>query len=88
MKKSFLFVSCEEAKYICDKVQYGEATNWERFKLRFRIAWCRITKHYTTRNQELSKSMSKASLHCLSLEEKKKLKHSFENALAKQQKHR
>jgi hypothetical protein len=85
MKRSFLFVSCDEAKHICDKAQYGEATKWERFKLTFRIAWCRITKHYSKQNEALSKSMTQASLNCLSLEEKRKLKQYFESELTKQQ---
>jgi hypothetical protein len=25
-----LFISCAEAKSICDKDQYGEATDWEK----------------------------------------------------------
>ena len=28
-----LFISCAEAKSICDKDQYGEATDWEKLKL-------------------------------------------------------
>ena len=50
MKKRFLFISCEEAKLICDKVQYNEATNWERVKLNLRISWCSIAKSYTKKN--------------------------------------
>ena len=44
MKKSILFISCEEAHHICDKNQYGEATAWERFKLGIRLSWCKITE--------------------------------------------
>ena len=40
MKKSILFISCEEAHNICDKSQYGEATGWERVKLGIRLCWC------------------------------------------------
>jgi hypothetical protein len=42
MKKSFLFISCQEAKHICDKSQYDEATGWERLKLGIRLIWCKL----------------------------------------------
>lgn len=86
MKKSFLFISCEEAKHICDKVQYKEATGWERFKLSLRLSWCHITKKYSKQNSKLSSSIEKADIDCMTLEEKKKLQQTFNSELSKYQK--
>lgn len=55
IKKSFLFISCEEAHHICDKSQYGEATLWERIKLSIRLSWCKVTRNYTRKNKALTK---------------------------------
>jgi hypothetical protein len=85
MKKSFLFISCDEAKHICDKVQYNEASAWERFKLNLRLSWCHITKAYSASNTRLTDSVKEASVSCLSLDEKHKLQKSFEAELAKHQ---
>lgn len=86
MKKSFLFISCEEAKHICDKVQYDEATPWERLKLGLRLTWCNITKKYSRQNNKLSESLDKADVECMTLNEKESLKKSFDSELAKYQK--
>ena len=86
MKNSFLFISCEEAKHICDKVQYNEASGWERFKLGLRLSWCQITKKYSKNNNKLTDSMDKASLKCMTLNEKQDLQKSFDTELAKYQK--
>ena len=85
MKKSFLFISCEEAQHICDKRQYGEATGWERVKLGLRLSWCRITQAYVTRNNKLTEIMNKAEVDCLNNNERNKLKEDFEKELAKHQ---
>ncbi|WP_299115422.1 hypothetical protein [uncultured Winogradskyella sp.] len=85
MKKSFLFISCEEAHHICDKRQYGEATGWERVKLGIRLSWCRITRAYSNRNNKLTEVMQKAEVDCLKNDERDKLKKQFEEELAKHQ---
>jgi len=85
MKKSFLFISCEEAKHICDKSQYGESTGWERLKLGIRIMWCKFTKIYSKNNNKLTDAMEKAEVKCLKSEERKKLQKNFEEELTKHQ---
>ncbi|GAB4157975.1 MAG: hypothetical protein Tsb0033_10530 [Winogradskyella sp.] len=85
MKKRYLFISCEEAKHICDKSQYGEATGWERIKLALRLSWCHVTRSYSTKNKKLSNVMANAEVDCLKNEERKKLKQQFEEELAKYQ---
>lgn len=85
MKKSFLFISCEEAKHICDKSQYGEATGWERIKLAIRLSWCRVTRAYSNRNNKLTDVVKNAEIECLKNDERKKIKQQFEQELTKHQ---
>ncbi|MDG4716887.1 hypothetical protein [Winogradskyella marincola] len=85
MKKNFLFISCEEAKHICDKSQYGEATGWERIKLTIRLTWCRVTKAYSKKNSKLSDVIEHAEVDCLKKDERNKLKKQFEEELEKHQ---
>ncbi len=83
MKKSFLFISCDEAKHICDKTQYDEATGWERIKLGIRLSWCRITKAYSKNNTKLTDVVQKANVNCLKNDEREKLQKTFEKELTK-----
>lgn len=83
MKKSILFISCEEAQHICDKKQYGEATGWERLKLGLRLSWCRITKAYSKNNNKLTQAIDKAEVNCLKNDERENLQNQFEKELAK-----
>jgi hypothetical protein len=85
MKKNFLFVSCEEAKHICDKKQYDEATGWERIKLGIRLSWCKFTKTYSKNNSKLTKAIEKAEVNCMKEDERKKLNAYFEKELTKHQ---
>ena len=85
MKKSFLFISCDEAKHICDKTQYHEATGWERLKLGIRLSWCRFTKAYSTNNNKLTDAMEKAEVNCMKKGEREKIQKEFEQELTKHQ---
>ena len=85
MKKKFLFVSCEEAKHICDKKQYNEATGWERVKLGLRLSWCKFTQSYSKNNNKLTGVIEKSDIDCLSKEERHKLQQQFEKELTKHQ---
>lgn len=85
MKKSFLFISCEEAKHICDKTQYGEATGWERIKLALRLSWCRVTRAYSNKNNKLTDVIEHSDIDCLKNDERSKIKQKFEEELAKHQ---
>jgi len=84
MKKNFLFITCEEAKHICDKSQYGEATLWEKFKLNIRLSWCKITRAYTKRNRILTKNIKSSKVECLKHHEQQQLKEKFKTELTKQ----
>ncbi|NRA94222.1 MAG: hypothetical protein HRU26_16385 [Psychroserpens sp.] len=84
MKKSFLFISCEEAHHICDKSQYGEATFWERVKLTIRLSWCKVTRAYTKRNRALTNAMKSSNVDCLKDNELDALKSQFNQELKNQ----
>ncbi|WP_417361783.1 hypothetical protein [Galbibacter sp.] len=73
-KKKSLLPSCEEAKQICDKMQYGEATLIERLKLRFRQMWCRATQSYSKKNSDLTQLCKEAKIKTLDNEKKVEMK--------------
>ncbi len=81
-KKSVLFISCDEAKHICDKVQYGEASAWEKFKFNLRLSWCRFTKAYNKQNNKLSELVQKAEVKTLDNDLKSKMKQELEKELS------
>jgi hypothetical protein len=83
MKKKFLFISCEEAKHICDKSQYGESTVSERLKLSLRLLWCRITKAYSKNNKKLTDTLGNAEISCLKSYEREKIENEFNQELSK-----
>ncbi|WP_338732949.1 hypothetical protein [Mangrovimonas cancribranchiae] len=84
-KKSFLFISCDEAKHICDKAQYKEASILEKMKLNVRYLWCRVTRSYVKRNKKLTHSIKGSNINCLNNSEKKHLQKQFKQELKKQQ---
>lgn len=77
-KKKVLLVSCDEAKHICDKMQYGEATLVEKFKLKFRLMWCRATKSYSKKNSDLTQLCKEAKIKTLDKEKKVEMKRKIE----------
>ncbi len=84
MKRSFLFITCEEAHHICDKQQYGEAKPWERVKLAIRLSWCQITRAYTKKNRALTKAIQDANLRMLSKNEHRDMEVQFTMQLRNQ----
>ncbi|GGD29262.1 hypothetical protein [Hyunsoonleella pacifica] len=83
MKKGLLFISCDEAKHICDKAQYDEASSWEKVKLNIRLSWCRITKAYYKRNTKLTEVLESAKTDSLHPEERKSMASKFQEELSK-----
>ena len=74
VKKSLIFISLAEARHICDKIQYGEATWWEKTKLNIRLIWCRFTKKYTSENTKLTSLCEVANLNVMDTAKKDDLK--------------
>ncbi|MEZ4792648.1 MAG: hypothetical protein R2783_04055 [Gelidibacter sp.] len=81
MKKSVLFISCEEAYEICDKSQYGEATLLERLKLNLRYIWCRFTQAYVKRNRKLTQTIKASQVQSLHPSEREQLLEKFKQQL-------
>lgn len=84
MKKGFLFISCEQAKHICDKAQYHEASLWEKIELNIRYTWCRFTRAYVKKNKQLTTVIQKSRIDCLQNNEREVLKNEFEKELTNQ----
>ncbi|WP_239000341.1 hypothetical protein [Hyunsoonleella ulvae] len=83
MKKKLLFISCDEAKHICDKAQYDEASSWEKIKLNIRLSWCRITRAYYKRNTKLTEVLESAKTDSLSPKERESMASKFQEELSK-----
>ncbi len=78
-----LFVSCEEAKHICDKNQYGEASLLEIIKLNIRLIYCKVTRAYSKRNTKLTKTMKKSDIQTISTSRKEEMKKQLQKELTK-----
>ncbi|WP_103071035.1 hypothetical protein [Aquimarina sediminis] len=81
--KNKLFVSCEEAKHICDKNQYGEASFLEIVRLNIRLVYCKVTRAYSKRNTKLTKTIDKANTHVISPSDKEVMKQQIKKKLSK-----
>lgn len=80
-KKSFLFISCDEAYHICDKAQYGEASLWEKIKLNLRYVWCQFTQGYVKRNKKLTHAFKVSNIHTLHPSERELMNGRFNQQL-------
>ncbi len=50
-----IMIKCEEASTICDKIQYHEASFFERIKLQFHLFLCKKCGLYSGQNKIMSK---------------------------------
>lgn len=76
-------INCDQATTICDKSQYGEASFFEKLKLRWHLLVCKLCSSYVKQNQMLTKVFKiKASdckeQKCLSARDKEQLKKELE----------
>ncbi|MFD2564968.1 hypothetical protein [Aquimarina rubra] len=78
-----LLVSCEQAKLICDKNQYGEASLMEIIKLNIRLLYCKVTRVYSKRNTKLTKTIKKSNLQVIEVARKEEMKEQLQKELAK-----
>lgn len=79
-----LFVSCEEAKSICDKNQYGEASILEIVKLNIRLLYCKVTRAYSKNNTKLTKIISESKIESITYSKKESMKQKIQIELTKQ----
>lgn len=77
-----LFVSCEQAKFICDKNQYGEASFSEIIKLNIRLVYCKVTRAYSKRNTKLTKTIKNSNVQVMETSMKEKMKEQLRKKLA------
>jgi len=82
-KKTKIFINCAEAKQICDKAQYNEATWWERFRLGIRLLYCGVTQQYVKQNKKLTQLVKTKDVVCMSKKCKAELKDNFQEKLQK-----
>ncbi|WP_405205336.1 hypothetical protein [Aquimarina sp. LLG6339-5] len=78
-----LLVSCEQAKFICDKNQYGEASVMEIIKLNIRLIYCKVTRAYSKRNTKLTKTINKSNVQVIEASVKEEMKQALQKKLAK-----
>ncbi|QHI36647.1 hypothetical protein IMCC3317_20100 [Kordia antarctica] len=81
--KNKFFISCEEAKHICDKSQYGEASFWERVKLSIRLSWCRITRAYSGSNVKLTKLIKESKIEAIEKDRKEEMQRKLQEEMSK-----
>ena len=74
-------MSCEEASKVCNKLQYQEASIWEKIQLRLHLLICQACASFSKKNKELTVLIKKAPLHCLSQEEKLELEKKLKTEL-------
>ncbi len=86
MKRSKLFISCEEAHAICDKTQYNDASFWDKLKLTLRLSWCKVTRAYTKKNNALTDAIKTSNIECLKQCEKEEMNTKLESQLSNQKK--
>lgn len=79
------FINCEEAKHICDKSQYNEASFFEKFKLFLHLVLCKSCREYSKNNSKLTECIKKSNVECMDESAKEAIKKNVEKELAKQQ---
>lgn len=67
-------ISCDKAADICTRAQYKEASQWEKWKLRYHLWFCKICADYSKHNKKLTSLCSKANLKSLSESDKLEIK--------------
>ena len=67
-------ISCEEARIICHKTQYDDASFFEVFKLKFHLFICKACSAFSRKNTKLTTLCEEATLRNLSESEKLEMK--------------
>ncbi|WP_246054326.1 MULTISPECIES: hypothetical protein [Antarcticibacterium] len=80
-----LFVDCSEAAHCCDKVQYEEASFFEKLKIHLHLIICKPCKKYSNNNIKLTSLIKKADLKTCTEEEKKAWKEKIEKEISKKE---
>jgi len=67
-------ISCDQARNICDRAQYKEASLKDKIKLNLHLMWCKTCSLYTKKNQALTSLCERAGLTSLRESEKEEMK--------------
>ena len=67
-------ISCEEARLICHKTQYKDASLLEVLKLKFHLFICKACSAFSRKNTKLTTLCEEATFHVLSEKEKVSMK--------------
>lgn len=80
-KKNNIVITCEEAHHICDKIQYKEASSFQRFRLFIHVIYCSTCKKFTKTNIKLTKRIKESKLECLDEKCKEAMKITLQKAI-------
>ena len=67
-------INCEEARLICHKTQYKDASFLEILKLKLHLFICKACSAFSRKNTKLTTLCEEATLHVLSDKEKVHMK--------------
>jgi hypothetical protein len=73
--------NCKEVEIICTKIQYKEATFFEKIRIRIHLLMCRTCKAFTKKNTKLTSLCDQANFKTLPLVEKEKMKKTLSERL-------
>ncbi len=66
--------SCQDIAHYSDKMQYGEASFWERLKLKMHISYCERCKKYNSKNSLLTNIFKKKDYNVLDIKDLEEIK--------------
>lgn len=69
-----LFLKCNEAARVCDKIQYKEVNFWDKISLQVHLIMCTICRNYAKKNEKLTQTINSANIKTLCSEDKHRLK--------------
>lgn len=72
-------ISCEKAAKICNKVQYKEASLFEKINLHIHLLICKTCPSFSKKNTKFTSLCEKAKLQSLSELEKSEMKQKLED---------
>lgn len=76
-----MLIDCDKSRELCSKLQYEEASFWDKIRLKFHNLFCKPCKIETKEDIELTKLLTNAELKMLSEASKKRLRGALEQSL-------
>ena len=81
MTKNIFKIPCSDAKHVCDKTQYKNASLWEKIILNIHLLYCRACGEHSKNNTKLTKAIKKSKVTCLDKSTKTKMKRTLNKAI-------